>query len=48
MPTEMERADPKEKSTERIATEKIEALGPETSNKSIDYIISHASVKVLS
>jgi hypothetical protein len=44
----MERADPKEKSTERIATEKIEALGPETSNKSIDYIISHASVKVLS
>jgi hypothetical protein len=48
VPTEMERADPKEKSTERIATEKIEALGPEASNKSIDYIIRHASGKVLS
>jgi hypothetical protein len=48
VPTEMERADPKEKSTERIATEKIEAPGPEASNKSIDYIIRHASRKVLS
>jgi hypothetical protein len=48
VPTEMERADPKEKSTERIATEKIEAPGPEASNKSIDYIIRHASGKVLS
>jgi hypothetical protein len=37
----MERADPKEKSTEQIATEKIEAPGP-------DYIIRHASGKVLS
>ena len=48
VPTEMEPADPKEKSTERIATEKIEAPGPEASNKSIDYIIRHASGKVLS
>jgi hypothetical protein len=44
----MERADPEEKSTERIATEKIEASSPEASNKSIDYIIRHASGKVLS
>jgi hypothetical protein len=48
VPTEMERADPKEKSIERIATEKIEAPGPEASNKNIDYIIRHASGKVLS
>jgi hypothetical protein len=48
VPTEMERADPKEKSTEQIATEEIEAPGPEASNKSIDYIIRHASGKVLS
>jgi hypothetical protein len=48
VPTEMEHADPKEKSTERIVTEKIEAPGPEASNKSIDYIIRHASGKVLS
>jgi hypothetical protein len=48
VPTEMERANPKEKSTERIATEKIEAPSPEASNKSIDYIIHHASGKVLS
>jgi hypothetical protein len=48
VPTEMERVDPKEKSTERIATEKIEAPGREASNKSIDYIIRHASGKVLS
>nr|AAL59226.1 Cinful1 polyprotein [Zea mays] len=48
VPTEMERADPKEKSIERITTEKIEAPGPEASNKSIDYIIRHASGKVLS
>jgi hypothetical protein len=32
-PTEMEPADPKEKSTERIATEKIEAPAPEALNK---------------
>jgi hypothetical protein len=48
VPTEMERANPKEKSTERIATEKIEAPGPEASNKSIDYVIRHAPRKVLS
>jgi hypothetical protein len=48
VPTEMECADLKEKSTKRIATEKIEAPGPEASNKSIDYIIRHASGKVLS
>jgi hypothetical protein len=48
VPTEMEPADSKEKSTERIATEKIEAPGPEASNKSIDYVIRHASGKVLS
>jgi hypothetical protein len=43
VPTEMERADPKEKSTEQIPTGKTEA-----SDKSIDYIIRHASGKVLS
>jgi hypothetical protein len=48
VPTEMELADPKKKTTERIASEKIEALAPETSNKSIDYIIRHASGKELS
>jgi hypothetical protein len=48
VPIEMERADPKEKSTEHIATRKTEALGPEASDKSIDYIIRHASGKVLS
>jgi hypothetical protein len=31
----MERADPKEKSTEQIATGKTEAPGPEASDKSI-------------
>jgi hypothetical protein len=35
----MERVDPKEKSTEQIATGKAEAPGPEASDKSIDYII---------
>jgi hypothetical protein len=48
VPNGMELADPKEKSTEWIATEKIEAPGPEASNKSTDYIIHHASGKVLS
>jgi hypothetical protein len=48
VPTEMEPADPKEKTTEQIASEKIEALAPEASNKSIDYIIRHASGKELS
>ena len=44
----MEDAGPKEKSTEQIATEKTDAPGPEAPNKSIDYIIRHASGKVLS
>jgi hypothetical protein len=48
VPTEMERDDPIEKSTEQIATEKTDAPGPEAPNKSIDYIIRHASRKVLS
>jgi hypothetical protein len=46
--TEMERDDPKEKSSERIATKKVKAPGPEASNKSINYIIRHALGKVLS
>jgi hypothetical protein len=48
VPIEMEHADPKEKSTEQIATKKTEAPGPEASDKSIDYIIRHASGEVLS
>jgi hypothetical protein len=48
VPTEMEPADPKEKTTEHIASKKIEAPAPEASNKSIDYIIRHASGKELS
>jgi hypothetical protein len=48
VPTEMEPADPKEKTTERIASDKIEAPAPEASNKSTDYIIRHASGKELS
>jgi hypothetical protein len=47
-PIGMEPADPKEKSAEQIATERIKAPAPEASNKSIDYIIRHASGKVLS
>jgi hypothetical protein len=48
VPTEIEPADPKENSTEWIATEKIEAHVLEASNKSTDYVIHHASGKVLS
>jgi hypothetical protein len=48
MPTEMKPADPKEKTMEHIASEKIEALAPEALNKNIDYIIRHASGKELS
>jgi hypothetical protein len=48
VPTEMEPADPKEKTTEQIASEKIEASALEASNKSNDYIIRHASGKELS
>jgi hypothetical protein len=47
-PTEMEPVDPKEKTTERIASKKIEASAPEALNKSIDYIIRHVSGKELS
>jgi hypothetical protein len=43
VPTEMEPAEPKEKMTELIASEKIEAP-----NKSTDYIIRHTSGKELS
>jgi hypothetical protein len=48
VPAEMEHADPKEKSTDQIATGKTEAPGPEALDKSIDYIIRHASGNVLS
>jgi hypothetical protein len=48
VPTEMELNDPIEKSIEQIATEKTETPGPQAPNKSIDYIIRHASGKVLS
>jgi hypothetical protein len=44
----MEPTEPKEKTTERIASENIEAPAPEASNKSTDYIIRHASGKELS
>jgi hypothetical protein len=44
----MEPADPKEKTTAQIAFEKIETPAPEASNKSINYIIRHASGKELS
>jgi hypothetical protein len=44
----MEPANPKEKTIEQIASEKIEASAPEASNKNIDYIIRHASGKELS
>jgi hypothetical protein len=39
VPTEMERADSKEKSTKQIATKKIKAPGPEASNKNIDFVM---------
>jgi hypothetical protein len=48
VPSEMEPATPKEKLTEQIASEKIEAPAPEASNKNVDYIIRHASGKKLS
>ena len=48
VPNEMEPTEPKEKTTEQIASEKIEAPAPEASNKSTDYIIRHASGKELS
>jgi hypothetical protein len=48
MPTETEHAVLEEKAIEQIATEKIENPVPEALNKSIDYIIRHASGKELS
>jgi hypothetical protein len=48
VPTKMEPADPEEKTTKWIASEKIEAPAPEALNKNIDYIIRHASGKELS
>ena len=48
MPTETEPAALEEKATEQIASEKIETPAPEASNKSIEYIICHASGKELS
>jgi hypothetical protein len=45
VPNEMEPAKPKEKTTEQITFENIEAPAPEASNKSTDYIIRHASGK---
>jgi hypothetical protein len=47
-PTETEPTTLEEKATEQIASEKIETPAPESSNKSIDYIICHASGKELS
>jgi hypothetical protein len=48
MPTETEHVVLEEKAIEQIATEKIENPVPEALNKSIDYIIRHASGKELS
>jgi hypothetical protein len=48
VPTETEPAALEEKATDQIASEKIETSGLEASNKSIDYIIRHASGKELS
>jgi hypothetical protein len=48
VPTETEPAALEEKATEQIASEKIETSAPEASNKSIEYIIRHASGKELS
>jgi hypothetical protein len=45
VPTEMEPTDPKGKTTDQIASEKIEVSALEASNKSIGYIIRHASEK---
>jgi hypothetical protein len=48
VPTETEPVAPEEKTTEQIASKKIEAPAPEALNKSTDYIIRHASGKELS
>jgi hypothetical protein len=48
VPTETYPVALEEKTTEQIASEKIEAPTPEASNKSTNYIICHASGKELS
>jgi hypothetical protein len=48
VPTETEPTALEEKKTEQIASEKIETPAPKASNKSIEYIIRHASGKELS
>jgi hypothetical protein len=48
VPTEIEPAALEEKVTEQFTSEKIETSAPEASNKSIEYIIRHASGKELS
>jgi hypothetical protein len=47
VPTETEPVAPEEKTSEQIASQKIEAAAPEASNKNADYIIHHASGKGL-
>jgi hypothetical protein len=47
-PTETEPAVVEEKATEQIASEKVEAPASEASKESADYIIRHASGKILS
>jgi hypothetical protein len=48
VPTETEPAVLEEKATEQVASEKVKTPAPEASNKSIEYIIRHASRKELS
>jgi hypothetical protein len=48
VPTETEPVVLEEKATEQVASEKVETPAPEASNKSIEYIIRHASGKELS
>jgi hypothetical protein len=47
-PTETEPAVVEEKATEQIASEKVEVPASEASKESVDYIIRHASGKILS
>jgi hypothetical protein len=48
VPTKTEPAVLEEKATEQVASEKVETPAPEALNKSIEYIIRHASGKELS
>jgi hypothetical protein len=48
VPTETEPAALEEKASEQIASKKIETSALESSNKSIEYVIRHASGKELS